>query len=567
MGGNTSIEVATVTTSTYEGQKPGTSGLRKKVVEFKKEHYTENFIQSTFDALPSHELRGSTLVVAGDGRYYNKEVSTMIIRMAAANDVSRIITGVNFLMSTPCVSNIIRDRNAYGGIILTASHNPGGPTEDFGVKYNISNGGPAPEGVTNAIFKVTGALRTYKIAKSTPDIDFSKPGEHKFGDLTVEVIDAAAAYVKLMKSIFDFDALKKFVSRDDFSIAYDSMHGVAGPFAKEIFVKELGLPESSCINSVPKEDFGGGHPDPNLTYAHELVDIMGLGEKKVEDADVPDFGAAADGDADRNMILGKRFFVTPSDSVAIIAANNAAIPFFKEGLKGVARSMPTSMALDRVAEKLGLSCFEVPTGWKFFGNLMDAGKLSICGEESFGTGSDHIREKDGVWAVLAWLSILEHKNRDSGDKLVSVEDIVMDHWKTYGRNYYSRYDYEGVEAAGAKELMAALVKKTEEMEAGKSKLGEFTIAKADEFCYTDPVDKSVSAHQGIRFIFTDGSRIVFRLSGTGSVGATIRLYVEKYDPKDLTQATQDAIKSLIDIALDLSKMKEFTGRDKPTVIT
>jgi phosphoglucomutase len=380
------------------------------------------------------------------------------------------------------------------------------------------------------------------------------------------VIDAATSYAGLMKSIFDFPALRQFVARPDFRLLYDSMHGVAGPFARRIFCTELGLPDSVCVNSVPKEDFGGGHPDPNLTYAHDLVEAMGLGEHKVEDSAVPDFGAAADGDADRNMVLGKRFFVTPSDSVAIIAANAAAIPYFNNGLKGVARSMPTSAALDRVAQKLGVKCFEVPTGWKFFGNLMDAGMLSICGEESFGTGSDHIREKDGAWAVLAWLSILQSKNVGS-EKLTSVEDIVTDHWRVYGRNYYSRYDYENVASEGAKQLMAHLVDQFPKLTPGESKLGEFVVEKADEFEYADPVDHSVSRRQGVRFLFTDGSRIIFRLSGTGSVGATIRLYVEKYDSSNLTQATQDAVKSLIDIALDLSKMKEFTGRDVPTVIT
>jgi phosphoglucomutase len=557
----------TVATTPYAGQKPGTSGLRKKVVEFQKEHYLENFIQSTFNALPAAEFAGCELVVAGDGRYYNKEASKTIIRMAAANGVKSIVTGVNFLMSTPSVSAVIRERKSYGGIILTASHNPGGPTEDFGVKYNCSNGGPAPESVTNAISAITTTITEYKITTASPDIDFSRPGSHDFEGLKVEVIDAAANYVTLMKSIFDFPALTAFVARDDFSLMYDSMHGVAGPFANEIFVKELGLPASCCINSVPLEDFGGGHPDPNLTYAHELVEAMGLGKAQLDDDKVPDFGAAADGDADRNMVLGRKFFVTPSDSVAIIAANYSAIPYLKAGLKGVARSMPTSAALDRVAAKLGLTCFEVPTGWKFFGNLMDAGKMSVCGEESFGTGSDHIREKDGVWAVLAWLSIIEFHNRGNGGKLVSVEDIVTRHWAEYGRNYYSRYDYENVESTGAEQLMAHLVEHTTKMTAGKSKLGEFTIATADEFSYTDPVDHSVSTHQGIRFIFSDGSRIVFRLSGTGSVGATIRLYVEKYDNKNTALATKDAIKDLIDIALDLSKMKEFTGREAPTVIT
>lgn len=559
------FKINTVSTQPIEGQAPGTSGLRKKVVVFQTPNYLENFVQATFNALKD-DLKGAELVVAGDGRFWNKEASTTIIRMAAANGVKKIVTGVDFLMSTPCVSGVIRSRKSLGGIILTASHNPGGPTEDFGVKYNISNGGPAPEKMTSDIFARSKTITEYKIADAIPQIDFSQPGSHTFGPMGVEVIDAASAYVELMKSIFDFPALRQFVSRPDFRMVYDSMHGVAGPFARRIFVTELGLPDSVCVNAIPQTDFGGGHPDPNLTYAHDLVEKMGLGEHKVEDAEVPDFGAAADGDADRNMILGKKFFVTPSDSVAIIAANAVAIPYFSQGLKGVARSMPTSAALDRVAQKLGVKCYEVPTGWKFFGNLMDAGMLSICGEESFGTGSDHIREKDGVWAVLAWLSILQAQNAGT-EKLKSVEDIVMAHWQTYGRNYYSRYDYENVDSEGANKLMAHLTSQFASFTPNESKLGEFVVATADEFEYADPVDQSVSRKQGVRFLFTDGSRIIFRLSGTGSVGATIRLYVEKYDAANLTQATQDAVKSLIDIALDLSKMKEFTGRDVPTVIT
>lgn len=561
MGSSSDFKINTVVTKPIEGQAPGTSGLRKKVVVFQAENYLENFIQATFNALGS-ELHGKELVVAGDGRYWNKEASTTIIRMAAANGVSRIVTGVDFLMSTPCVSGAIRTRKSFGGIILTASHNPGGPKEDFGVKYNISNGGPAPESVTNAIFEQTKKITQYKIAEAVPQIDFTRPGVHQFGPIGVEVVDATTLYADLMKSIFNFPALREFVNRPDFKMTYDSMHGVAGPFARRIFT-DLGLPESVCVNAEPQLDFGGGHPDPNLTYAHDLVEAMGLGKHAVDDAKVPDFGAAADGDADRNMVLGKRFFVTPSDSVAIIAANASAIPYFSSGLKGVARSMPTSAALDRVALKLGVKCYEVPTGWKFFGNLMDAGMLSICGEESFGTGSDHIREKDGVWAVLAWLSILQSQNVGTR-KLKSVEDIVKEHWKVYGRNYYSRYDYENVESAGATALMNNLVAQFALLTPHESKLGEFTIEKADEFEYADPVDKSVSRKQGVRFLFTDGSRIIFRLSGTGSVGATIRLYVEKYDAANVTQETQNAVKSLIDIALDLSKMKQFTGRDIPT---
>mmetsp|Transcript_5059 Transcript_5059/g.5756 ORF Transcript_5059/g.5756 Transcript_5059/m.5756 type:complete len:565 (-) Transcript_5059:144-1838(-) len=561
------VDVAVVETKPHEGQRPGTSGLRKKVTVFQQENYLENFIQSVFDALPADEFKGCTLVLSGDGRYYNKTASDIIIRMAAANGVKRVIVGIDFLMSTPAVSAIIRKNKAYGGIILTASHNPGGPKADFGVKYNIASGGPAPSSLTNAMYDLSGKISQYKIATTPLVLDVSTPGETRYGDLTIEVVDAAKEYVALMKTLFDFPKLKAFCARPDFSLCYDSMHGVAGPFAKEALVAELGIPLASLVGATPLEDFGGGHPDPNLTYAHDLVNKMGLGESKEDD--VPEFGAAADGDADRNMILGKRFFVTPSDSVAIIAAHSSTIPYFAGGLKGVARSMPTSGALDRVAAKLGVACYEVPTGWKFFGNLMDAGRLSICGEESFGTGSDHIREKDGLWAVLCWLTILADQNK-AGGALVGVETIVRNHWKAFGRNYYSRYDYEEVESAAAKQLMAGLVALTEKAAAEPGyKMGSFTIGTADEFSYTDPVDQSVASHQGIRFIFDDGSRIIFRLSGTGSVGATIRLYVEKYesDPALLAQETQEAVAELISIALDVSNLEALTGRKKPTVIT
>lgn len=510
------LTINTVPTAPIAGQAMGTSGLRKKVAEFQKPHYIENFVQAIFNSLPAQELKGSTLVVSGDGRYYNKEVALTIIRIAAANGVGKIIAGTDFIMSTPCVSYVIRHRKAYGGIVLTASHNPGGPTEDFGIKYNASNGGPAPEAVTNEIYRQSQAVREYRIANETPQLDPSKPGTAKFGELEVEFVDAPKQYADLMRSIFDFERLRAFLTRPDFSFVYDAMHGVAGPFAREILVGQLGAPESSLLNCDPKPDFGGGHPDPNLTYARELVDRLGLGGQEAKAETIPDFGAASDGDADRNMILGRKFFVTPSDSVAIIAANAASIPYFaKTGLKGVARSMPTSAALDRVAEKLGVPCFEVPTGWKFFGNLMDAGRLSICGEESFGTGSDHIREKDGLWAILAWLAILEAKNRDVpvGMPLVSVRDVVLDHWRTYGRNYYSRYDYESVETEQANAVMDGLLELVAKANATKDmKLGDWPhpLKTADEFSYTDPVDKSVAFKQGIRFIFADGSRVVYR---------------------------------------------------------
>ncbi|XP_052881005.1 phosphoglucomutase, cytoplasmic-like isoform X3 [Gossypium arboreum] len=464
------FKVSKVSTTPIDGQKPGTSGLRKKVKVFIQPHYLQNFVQSTFNALTPEKVRGATLVVSGDGRYLSKDAIQIIIKMSAANGVRRVWVGQNGLLSTPAVSAVIRERvgvdgsRANGAFILTASHNPGGPHEDFGIKYNMENGGPAPEAITDKIFENTKTITEYLIAEDLPNIDISTIGVANFlgpeGQFDVEVFDSAGDYVKLMKSIFDFELICKLLSSSKFTFCYDALHGVAGAYAHRIFVEELGAQESSLLNCVPKEDFGGGHPDPNLTYAKELVARMGLG-KSDSAVDPPEFGAAADGDADRNMILGKRFFVTPSDSVAIIAANAVdAIPYFSSGLKGVARSMPTSAALDVVAKNLNLKFFEVPTGWKFFGNLMDAGLCSICGEESFGTGSDHIREKDGIWAVLAWLSILAFKNKENlnGDKLVTVEDIVRQHWAIHGRHYYTRYDYENVDAGAAKDLMACLVK-------------------------------------------------------------------------------------------------------------
>lgn len=580
------FKVSRKETSPIEGQKPGTSGLRKKVTVFKQPNYLENFVQSTFSALSSDKVNGATLVVSGDGRYYSKDAIQIIIKMAAANGVRRVWVGQNGLLSTPAVSAVIRERvggegsKATGAFILTASHNPGGPHEDFGIKYNMENGGPAPEAITDKIYANTKTIKEYYIAEDLPNVDISTIGTTSFGGqegpFDVEVFDSTSDYLKLMKSIFDFESIRKLFSSPKFTFCYDALHGVGGIYAKRIFVEELGANESSLLNCTPKEDFGGGHPDPNLTYAKELVVRMGLGKGNCQD-EPPEFGAAADGDADRNMILGKRFFVTPSDSVAIIAANAVqAIPYFTSGLKGVARSMPTSAALDVVAKHLNLKFFEVPTGWKFFGNLMDAGLCSICGEESFGTGSDHIREKDGIWAVLAWLSILALKNKDklNGEKLVTVEDIVRQHWATYGRHYYTRYDYENVDAGPAKELMEYLVKLQASLpDVNKIIKGTRSdvanVIQADEFEYKDPVDGSVSKHQGIRYLFEDGSRLVFRLSGTGSEGATIRLYIEQYE-KDSSKTgrdSQDALAPLVDVALKLSKMQEFTGRSAPTVIT
>lgn len=579
------FNISRVETTPFDGQKPGTSGLRKKVKVFVQPHYLENFVQATFNALSAEKVRGATLVVSGDGRYYSKDAIQIITKMAAANGVRRIWIGQNGLLSTPAVSAVIRERTgvdgsrASGAFILTASHNPGGPHEDFGIKYNMENGGPAPEAITDKIYENTKTIKEYFIA-DLPDVDISTIGVTSFGgpegQFDVEVFDSASDYVKLMKSIFDFESIKKLLTSPKFTFCYDALHGVAGAYANRIFVEELGAQESSLLNCTPKEDFGGGHPDPNLTYAKELVARMGLGKSETQD-EPPEFGAAADGDADRNMILGKRFFVTPSDSVAIIAANAVdAIPYFSAGLKGVARSMPTSAALDVVAKHLKLKFFEVPTGWKFFGNLMDAGLCSVCGEESFGTGSDHIREKDGIWAVLAWLSILAHKNKENlgGEKLVTVEEIVRQHWATYGRHYYTRYDYENVDAGAAKELMAYLVKLQSSLpevnEIVKSARPDVSkVVNADEFEYKDPVDGSVSKHQGIRYLFEDGSRLVFRLSGTGSEGATIRLYIEQYekDPSKTGRDSQEALAPLVEVALKLSKMQEFTGRSAPTVIT
>jgi phosphoglucomutase len=553
------MAVNVVHTSPFGGQKPGTSGLRKKVTEVAQPHYLENFVQSIFNTLRDREepLDGSTLVLGGDGRYYNVQAIQIILKLAAANGVGRVWVGQNGILSTPAVSVLIREREggvALGGIVLTASHNPGGPTQDFGIKYNSANGGPAPEEVTDRIFKHTTTIESYRSAH-LPEIDISSLGVQTFDvegrTFTVEVIDSTADYVAMMQRLFDFPALRTFLGRPDFKMVYDCMHGVAGPYARAVFGGLLGVPEHSIINSTPLEDFGGGHPDPNLVYAHDLVQIMGIGQGQ---GDYPDFGVANDGDADRNMILGRQFFVTPSDSVAVLAANADCIPYLRGGLKGVSRSMPTSAALDKVAEKLHLQLYEVPTGWKFFGNLMDAGLLSICGEESFGTGSDHIREKDGLWAVLAWLSVLAAKNLGS-DRLISVEEIVKAHWSEFGRHYYSRYDYEGVDAAKANALMESL----------RAKQASFE-GKADEYEYHDPVDHSVSRNQGLRFI-TPQWRVIYRLSGTGSVGATVRVYYEQYETERLDLATEVALQEIIEWSLAFSGICAALEVDRPTVIT
>lgn len=576
------LAIESVATTPYEGQKPGTSGLRKKCKVFMEGNYLHNFVQSIFNALPSDKLSGSTIVVSGDGRFYNRDAIQIIIKMAAANGVGRLCVGLNGLMSTPDVSALIRNRSAYGGIILTASHNPGGPEEDFGIKYNVENGGPAPENVTGLMFEHTKTISSFSICSAMPDIELSVAGTTAFADgersVEVEVLDTTVLYADMLKTVFDLPAIARLFARTDFSFVYDGMHGVAGAYAQRVLVQELGASEQSLLNCVPSETFNGGHPDPNLTYAHELVEKMGLTSTGVVNPDVsgtvPSFGAAADGDADRNMILGARFFVTPSDSVAVIAANaQACIPFFRNGLRGLARSMPTSGALDLVARKLQVPLFEVPTGWKFFCNLMDSAERFnkedytpfICGEESFGTGSNHIREKDGFWAVLCWLQILAARNTDSTAALVSVEDIVREHWAEYGRNYYCRYDYEGVDKDAAEQMMARMAVMADAPPA--LRLGDVPLQRCDEFEYTDPVDGSVSSHQGMRFVFEDGSRIIFRLSGTGSVGATVRMYLEKFEKDQLNLITAEAMAPLVALALQVSQLAEFTGRSSPTVIT
>ncbi|MER8802970.1 alpha-D-glucose phosphate-specific phosphoglucomutase [Mesorhizobium sp. M0998] len=541
--------IRTVATKPYPDQKPGTSGLRKKVPVFQQEHYAENFIQSIFDALDGFE--GKTLVIGGDGRFYNREVIQKAIAMAAANGFGKVMVGQGGILSTPAASHVIRKYKTFGGIILSASHNPGGPHEDFGIKYNAGNGGPAPEKLTDAIFEKTKAISSFKIA-DIGQVDIDTIGTVKTGDMTVEIIDPVADYAELMESLFDFDALRALF-RSGFRMRFDAMHAVTGPYAKEILENRLGAPNGTARNFIPLPDFGGHHPDPNLVHAKHLYDEM-MGP------DAPDFGAASDGDGDRNLIIGKGIFITPSDSVAMLAANAHLAPGYKAGLKGIARSMPTSGAADRVAEKLGIGIYETPTGWKFFGNLLDAGMATICGEESAGTGSNHVREKDGLWAVLLWLNILAVRGE-------SAKQIVTQHWAAYGRNYYSRHDYEEVETDRANALVGELRAKLGSLP-GTSVRG-MTIASADDFAYHDPVDGSVSKNQGIRVLFEGGSRVVFRLSGTGTSGATLRLYVERYEPDknrhDLD--TQEALADLIAAADDIAGIRSHTGRAKPSVIT
>ncbi|MEJ2686639.1 MAG: alpha-D-glucose phosphate-specific phosphoglucomutase [Gammaproteobacteria bacterium] len=539
-----------IATKPFDDQRPGTSGLRKKVHVFRQPHYLENFIQSVFDVLDGHE--GATLVVGGDGRYFNREAIQTILRMAAANGIGRILVGRGGLMSTPAVSCVIRKHKAFGGLILSASHNPGGPEGDFGVKYNTGNGGPAPETITEAIYRRSLQITQYR-TMDTPDVDLDTEGTVHVGAMEVRIVDPVADYAELMEHLFDFERIRTLIEIGGFNMRFDALHAITGPYAHEILEHRLGAVPGTVLNGTPLEDFGGGHPDPNLVYAHDLVEQM-FGSR------APDFGAASDGDGDRNMILGRRFFVTPSDSLAILAANAHLIPGYRMGLSGIARSMPTSQAADRVAEQLGIDCYETPTGWKFFGNLLDAHKVTLCGEESFGTGSDHVREKDGLWAVLFWLNLLAVRKE-------SVEQIVRAHWRRFGRNYYSRHDYEQVATDPAQQLIETLRGRLSGLHGHR--IGEREIAFADDFSYTDPIDGSIADQQGIRIGFKDGSRIVFRLSGTGTEGATLRVYLERYepDPEQQDLEAQAALADLIGAAEELARIRHFTGRDRPTVIT
>jgi phosphoglucomutase len=534
----------------FSDQKPGTSGLRKSSRQFETPHYLESFIEASLQVLPG--VDGGTLVVGGDGRYGNRRAIGVIARMAAAHGVARLITTTGGILSTPAASNLIRQNNAIGGVILSASHNPGGPEGDFGVKINGANGGPTPESITDAIYGVTQSLESYRILEDAGELNLDQPGSQQLGAMAVEVVDGVDAYVALMQKLFDFNAIGELL-RGDFPIAFDAMHAVTGPYAQRILEGLLGAPAGTVRNGVPLEDFGGGHPDPNLTYAHELAELL-MG------SDAYRFGAACDGDGDRNMILGTRCFVNPSDSLAVLTANATLVPGYADGLAGVARSMPTSAAADVVAKALGIPCFETPTGWKFFGNLLDAGRITLCGEESFGTGSNHIREKDGLWAVLFWLNILA-KRREP------VSQIMAEHWSRFGRHYYSRHDYEAIPSEAAHGLYNR-VKTMQPALVGQAFAGR-TIATADDFAYTDPVDSSLTSGQGLRLLLDDGSRVVLRLSGTGTQGATLRVYLESYVAPggNLSQDPQAALGDLINAIDGLAEIKARTSMDRPTVIT
>ncbi|MCG5501796.1 alpha-D-glucose phosphate-specific phosphoglucomutase [Ectothiorhodospira lacustris] len=544
------MNINLVATTPFQDQKPGTSGLRKQVRVFQQPHYLENFVQAVFNTQTA--LKGGTLVLGGDGRYFNREAIQIILRMATAHGVAKVIVGRSGILSTPAASCLIRRYRTQGGLILSASHNPGGPQGDFGIKFNTPNGGPAPEKVTNEIHAATLKLTEYRIA-DIQHVDIDHLGSSKLGAMEIAVVDPVQDYAALMQNLFDFDRMRALFNSVPFRMRFDAMHAVTGPYARRILEDMLGAPPGTVMRAEPLADFGGHHPDPNLVHAHDLVEAM-------NGRNGPDFGAASDGDGDRNMILGRRFFVTPSDSLAVLAANAHHVPGYRSGIIGIARSMPTSQAADRVAEHLGIECFETPTGWKFFGNLLDAGRVTLCGEESFGTGSDHVREKDGLWAVLFWLNLLAVRHE-------SVESIVKSHWRQFGRHFYTRHDYEEVDAQRADALMNRVRDRLPSL-AGR-RLGEHTVSLADDFAYEDPIDGSVSQGQGIRILFEGGSRLVFRLSGTGTAGATLRLYVERYepDPQQHELETQAALAPLIAIAHEMAGIREHTGREAPTVIT
>ena len=541
--------MATVSTTPFDDQKPGTSGLRKQVTRFQKPGYLENFVQSIFDSVP--ELAGGTLVLGGDGRFFNDKAIQTILSMAAANGVKKTLVGQFGFLSTPAASCIIRKYGAAGGFVLSASHNPGGPDGDFGIKYNGQNGGPVVESVTEKIFARSLEIGSYNISENAP-VNLDDLGTDRIESMQIEIINSVKDYANLMEGLFDFGAIRKMFA-GGFKICFDAMHAITGPYATEIFVNRLGAPADSLINAVPLPDFGGRHPDPGPSYAKELF-------AKMFSKSAPNFGACSDGDGDRNIVLGENTYVSPSDSLAIITANAHLAKGYKDGISGVARSMPTSRAADRVAEKLGIECFETPTGWKFFGNLLDAGRITICGEESAGAGSDHVREKDGLWAILMWLNIVAVSGK-------SVADILNEHWQEFGRNYYSRHDYESVEKAKAEQVMKTVEAQLGNLP-GQIFHGETTL-KADSFAYTDPIDGSISKNQGMRIEFKSGSRVVLRLSGTGTVGATLRLYLEKYVPPtgDLGQDTEEALRVLERIANEIAKINSTLNRDRPSVIS
>jgi len=539
-----------IQTQPFTDQKPGTSGLRKKVSVFQQPHYLENFVQSIFNCL-ADDAR-NLLIIGGDGRFYNREAIQIIVKMAVANGFKRILVGQQGLISTPAMSLLIRKYKADGGIILSASHNPGGPEGDFGIKFNSSNGGPAAETLTDAMYQQSLTITEYEIFEAE-NISLDNFFTYTIEDTQVEVINSVTDYADHLATLFDFQIIRSLLTSGSFRMIFDAMHAVTGPYAVELLQNRLGAEEGSVINKIPLEDFGGGHPDPNMEYAHELTESMFK-------HDAPDFGAASDGDGDRNMILGRQFFVTPSDSLAIMTANIHHIPGYKSGACGVARSMPTSQAVDRVAENLGIPCYETPTGWKYFGNLLDSNKITLCGEESFGSGSNHIREKDGLWSVLFWLNLIAIRKQ-------SVADIVREHWKKYGRHYYARHDYEEVDKSKAEQLMSHLTEQFDQLPG--SQFNGFSIVSCDDFSYTDPVDSSISTNQGLRILFDNGSRIVFRLSGTGTKGATLRLYLEWFE-QETTRHEEDphqVLAPLAEIAEQLAQIRQFTGREKPSVIT